>query len=266
MSERNIRLTVAYDGTDYSGWQRQKEDRSVQEELEKALARMHGHPVPVAGSGRTDAGVHARGQAAGFLTDIAAIPAHKFVQALNASLPRDIRILEAREVAKGHHVRFDARLRRYRYFILPGTAEPWRLRYATQVFYQPDIRKLQAMAAVILGEKDFTTFCAARDPSQSRFRHVFESSFRWESDCLVYEVAANAFLLRMVRSLTGSMLEFERKCETPESAALMMKTALEARDRKRAGATAAPQGLFLWNIEFYETPGSRDITALADSD
>lgn len=258
--ERNIRLTVSYDGTDFSGWQRQKNGRSVQEELEKALATMHSHEVPVAGSGRTDAGVHARGQAAGFATDIASIPAERFTQALNALLPRDVRILRAEEAPPGHHVRFDARVRRYRYFLRCGPCEAWKLRYAAQIFHRPDIRILNAMAAVILGENDFTTFCSARDPGESRCRYIFESAFFWEGECLVYQIAGNAFLLRMVRSLVGSMLDYAREARDPAHGASIMRQALLARDRKTAGATAVPQGLFLWNVEFFGEAGIRDLS------
>jgi tRNA pseudouridine38-40 synthase len=258
--ERNIRLTLSYDGTDFSGWQRQKNGRSVQEELEKALATMHGHEVPVAGSGRTDAGVHARAQAAGFTTDIASIPAERFTQALNALLPRDVRILRTEAAPPGHHVRFDARLRRYRYFLRCGNCEAWQLRYAAQIFHRPDIRILNAMAAVILGENDFTTFCSARDPSQSRCRYIFESAFFWEGESLVYQIAGNAFLLRMVRSLVGSMLDYSRTASDPAQAATKMRQALLSKNRHAAGATAVPQGLFLWSVEFFEQAGMRDLS------
>ncbi len=267
MEDRNIKLVLSYDGTDFSGWQRQKNARSVQEELETALAALHGHELGVAGAGRTDAGVHARGQVAGFKTDIAGIPAAKFTPALNSFLPSDLRILRSEEAQPDFHVRFDARLRRYRYFIICGSeSEPYRLRYAHRIFHTPDIRSLNAMAGLILGEKDFTSFSSARDPSLSRHRFVFESSFHWEGDTLLYQVAANAFLLRMVRSLVGSMLQFERETSGPQEAAERMGAVLSARDRRLAGTTAPAKGLFLWNVEYYKTPGTRDIAALADSE
>ena len=147
---RNIRLTVSYDGTDFSGWQRQKSDRSVQEELERALAKMHGHEVLTYGAGRTDSGVHAHGQVANFYTDIASIPADRFVPALNGLLPRDVRILDSRPAPFDFHSRFDAASRRYRYFTLVGQGDPWRLRYAHQLFKRPDIAVLNGMPRLVI--------------------------------------------------------------------------------------------------------------------
>jgi tRNA pseudouridine38-40 synthase len=262
-SKRNIRLVLSYDGTDFGGWQRQRNARSVQGELEDALERMHGHPVPTLGAGRTDAGVHAMGQVANFYTDIAGIEAGRFLPALNKLLPRDLRILAAEEADFDFHSRYDARLRRYRYFVLCSpTADPVRLRYAHQIRRRPDLACLNAAAAMVLGETDFTTFSSAKDVSTNRSRFVHESAFRWEGGMLVYQVAANAFLWRMVRSLVGSMLAFEGRaaaqCETLEeraaAAGRIMSEALSARDRSFAGPTAPARGLFLWNIEYYASP------------
>ncbi len=259
--QRNIRLILSYDGTDFSGWQRQANARSVQDEVESALAEIHGHPVPVIGAGRTDSGVHAMGQAANFYTDIERMGAERFAPALNRLLPRDIRILSASEADYDFHARYDARLRRYRYFVLCGCRpDPIRLRYAHHLRSRPDLVSLNAMAAEILGERDFTTFSSARDVSVNRFRYVYESSFRWEGDFLVYEIAANAFLWRMVRSLVGSMLHYAAeigsscRSDSPREAAQIMARALASRDRSAAGPTAPARGLFLWNVEYYAAP------------
>jgi len=258
--KRNIRLELSYDGTDFCGWQRQKNARSVQEELERALAAMHGHPVPTVGAGRTDSGVHAMGQVANFFTDISSIPARKFTLALNKLLPRDLRVMASAEADPDFHARYDARLRRYRYFTLcgAGAADPMRLRYAQRVHRRPNLAALNAMASLLLGEVDFTTFSSARDPSANRSRYVHESAFRWEGDALVYQIAANAFLLRMVRSLVGSMLWMEAEtadgAASPDEARALMAGALASRDRSRAGPTAPAQGLFLWNVEYYASP------------
>jgi tRNA pseudouridine38-40 synthase len=268
-SKRNIKLVLSYDGTDFVGWQRQDGARSVQGELEDALARMHGHPVPVMGAGRTDSGVHAMGQAANFYTDIASIEAGRFLPALNKLLPRDLRILSAEEADFDFHARYDARLRRYRYFMLCSrAADPVRLRYAHQLYRKPDLASLNAAASLILGETDFTAFSSARDLSKNRSRFVHESAFRWEGGLLVYQVAANAFLWRMVRSLVGSMLHYEVEAAAdfggavarPELAARrercaeLMAAALRSKDRELAGPTAPARGLFLWNVEYYASP------------
>jgi tRNA pseudouridine38-40 synthase len=252
-NKRNIRLVLSYDGTDFGGWQRQKNARSAQGELESALRRMHGHPVPSLGAGRTDSGVHALGQVANFYTDIAGISPERFLPALNKLLPRDLRVLSAAEADFDFHSRYDARLRRYRYFALCAPSpDPMRLRYAHHLRRRPSLESLNAAAALILGETDFTAFSSAKDESANRSRFVFESAFRWEGDALVYEIAANAFLWRMVRSLVGSMLHYE--AQAADEAAGLMERALLSGDRGLAGPTAPSRGLFLWNVEYYASP------------
>jgi tRNA pseudouridine38-40 synthase len=248
MSERTIRLDLSYDGTDFSGWQRQKNDRSVQEEIEKALALMHRHGVEVVGAGRTDSGVHAERQTAHFHTDIRSIPADRFRLALNKLLPPDIRVLESREVESGFHARYDARLRRYRYFVETAReCQPWLSRYAWHIHRRLDIPRLNSMASALIGELDFTAFSCAQDPSENRSRFVYGASWRYEGSLAVFEISANAFLWRMVRSLVGSMVEYEREGKDGG----WMREVLASRDRSLAGATAPARGLFLWNVEYY---------------
>ncbi len=251
MSKKAVQLVLAYDGTDFGGWQRQKNARSVQEELEKALQRIHGHPVRLTGAGRTDAGVHALGQVAGFSTDILTMPVERFKPALNSLLPRDIRVMSSSSAPDDFHARFDASLRRYRYFMLwESRQDPFYSRYTWCIPSRPSLLRLNAMAAVILGEHDFSAFASAGDSSVSRSRFIQESCFWYEGQRLVYQVAANAFLWRMVRSLVGTMIFFESKTESLAEASALMRGILEAGDRKKAGPTAPPQGLFLWNVEY----------------
>ncbi|HUX38210.1 MAG TPA: tRNA pseudouridine(38-40) synthase TruA [Rectinemataceae bacterium] len=248
---RNIRLVVAYDGSSYGGWQRQKNAASIQGELETAIGKMHGRALPVFAAGRTDAGVHARGQVANFYTDIRSIPAGRFVPALNKLLPRDIRVMAASEVDFDFHSRFDARLRRYRFFTAVGrTLDPFALRFAHQIARAPELGALNAAASLLIGENDFSTLSSARDPSPSKRRRVLEASFRWERELLVFEIAANAFLLRMVRSIVGSLLHWESEGRVVEAT----RSALAAGDRKLAGPTAPARGLFFWNAEYYPEP------------
>jgi len=250
---RPIQLKLAYDGTDFSGWQRQKDARSVQEELEKALAIMHGHAVDVTGAGRTDAGVHALGQVAGFYTDIASIPADRFVLALNALLPKDLRVMSSCEANADFHARFDASMRTYRYFVTCAhTPSPIALRYSWFWPHRPDISMLNAMASSFLGEHDFSAFASIKDGSVSRFRYVEASSFWFESDLLVYQISANAFLWKMVRSLVGTMMRVSSEAKTEKEAGSTMLEILNSQKRALAGPTAPPQGLFLWNVEYGE--------------
>lgn len=249
MSRRTIRLTLAYDGTEFSGWQRQLGRRSVQEELERALSIMHGRELGVQGAGRTDSGVHAAGQVAHFHSDIAGIPADRYAPALNKHLPRDVRILESAEAHPDFHARYDARLRRYKYYLYASSRSwPHRDRYAWRLPAAPDLRRLNRLASCLRGELDCTAFAAAKDPSEHRYRYLHHAAFYAEGDYLVFDVAANAFLWRMVRSLVGTLIELERS--GAEDGA--MRAILESGDRSLAGATAPARGLFLWNVEYYE--------------
>lgn len=249
---RNIALTVSYDGTDFLGWQRQSEaalgkGRTVQEEIEKALAKMHGHAVPLIGSGRTDSGVHAVGQVANFPTDIARIPAERFVPALNSMLPRDVRVMDSREVPETFHARFDARSRTYRYFIHCGSRiAAHETPYVWRLGRWPDVSRLSRMASYLAGEVDCSTFTAAGDQSHTRSRYFYGASFFPEGDRLVFEIQANAFLWKMVRSITGTLIFLEERGAPPEEFARR----LHARDRREAGPTAPGTGLFLWDVRY----------------
>lgn len=249
---RNIALVVSYDGRAFSGWQRQNEnsgrgERTVQEEIERSLSKMHGHSVPVCGSGRTDAGVHAAGQVANFHTDIASIPAERFVPALNSMLPRDVRIISSREVGNDFHARFSALSRTYRFFIHCGKHPlAHELPYVWHLGRWPDVSRLNRMAAYLFGETDCTTFAAAGDQSASKMRYLYGACFYPEGEKLVFEITANAFLWRMVRSITGTLVHLDSIQAPPEE----FLGRLRARDRKSAGPTAPGDGLFLWNVRY----------------
>lgn len=249
---RNILLRISYDGTRFHGWQKQlqhgKESfRTVQGEIERALALLHKHPVELFGSGRTDAGVHACGQAAHFFTDIARMKPESFIPALNSALPKDVRIMEATNVSDNLHARFSARSRTYRYFIHCGkTAFAHQLPYCWHIRREPDINLLNKMASVLSGELDCTTFSAAGDQSKSKSRYIYTAHFFTDQEFLVFEISANAFLWRMVRSITGTLLHYEQQNGTKED----FEAVLRSRDRRNAGETAPPQGLFLWSVEY----------------
>ncbi len=250
---RNILLTVSYDGTDFCGWQRQdfsdkgKSVRTVQAEIETALEKLHKQPVKLYGSGRTDSGVHAFAQAANFFSPIDSIPVEKYVPAINAFLPSDIRINNAQEVEEGFNARFSATSRTYRYFI-DTTVSPFasEMRYVWPIHHNPDINVLNEMASYLKGEIDCATFAAAGDASQSTFRYIEDAHFYRDGTRIVFEITANAFLWKMVRSLTGSLIFFEKQGKTPQ----YFEEVLKSCDRKKAGPTAPPTGLFLYKICF----------------
>ncbi len=249
---RNVALRISYDGTDFLGWQRQTgkgpgNGRTVEGTIEDALERMHGHPVPLTGSGRTDSGVHAAGQVANFFTDIERIPVGNFVPALNSMLPRDIRILRAWAVDDGFNARFSAISRTYRYFLHCGKNPlAHEMPYVWHLGRWPNVAALDAMASSLMGEIDCSTFVAAGDQSLTRSRYFYGAHFFPQGERLVFELTANAFLWRMVRSITGTMVDLEGRGMPP----CEFRRVLESRDRRLAGPTAPGNGLFLWDVRY----------------
>ncbi len=245
--QRRIRLLIGYDGTDFCGWQVQPVDRSVQGEIEKALAAVHGHPVRLHGSGRTDTGVHATGQTAHFDTDIASIPADKFVPALNSRLPGDVRIYRSEEVSPDFHARYSALRRAYRYVVRSyASMTPMDQRFCLSLPQLPGLAQLNGYAAYLVGVHDFTTFTTAKDASESRVREIYQASWNMNGAALEFTICGNAFLWRMVRSLVGTMLDAAREGFPPE----YMRDILASADRGRAGTTAPAMGLRLERVEY----------------
>ncbi|MDR1929298.1 MAG: tRNA pseudouridine(38-40) synthase TruA [Treponema sp.] len=245
--ERNIRLIIAYDGTAYRGWQRQAGLPTVQALIEESLLKLHKRPVTLTGSGRTDSGVHAAGQAANFYTTLASMEAGRFVPALNSLLPRDLRILSASEVPRSFHARFDARSRTYRYFFIGGRqALPHERRYALQLRRPPDLRRLNDYCRFFRGEFDCTIFASPADKSKSRRRYIYGASFFVEGEKIVFEIRANAFLWKMVRSAAGTLLFYGEKKTAPED----FYRIISSGKRELAGPTLPPEGLFLWGVEY----------------
>lgn len=252
---RNIKLIVAYDGTDFCGWQRQdgEKTRTVQGVIENALEKMHGKQVNLTGSGRTDSGVHAEGQAANFYTDIDTIPADRFSPALNSLLPHDVRILDACEVDSDFHARFSAKARVYRYQFLHspnGNLLPTEMRYNLPLNRYPRLDTLNAYGRLLFGETDCTIFASASDSSimagKSPNRYIYRSYFYIEKDRLIFEICANAFLRNMVRSVAGTFLHYEESGTSPQKLAEIIASS----ERSLAGPTLPPQGLFLWKVEY----------------
>lgn len=255
---RNILLTVSYDGTNFCGWQRQdksdggKPVRTVQGEIERTLEKILKEKVTLSGSGRTDSGVHASAQKANFLTDNISVPEERFAIALNSLLPDDIRITESKEVPPDFSSRFNATKRTYRYFIVPShKALATQMPYVWNINQEPDIEVLNRMASVLKGELDFKTFTASGDMSESTKRFIHDAHFFYQDlvpsgKALVFEISANAFLWKMVRSIVGSLIYFEKQGYDEK----YFKEILSSCDRSKAGPTAPPEGLFLWDVSF----------------
>ncbi len=253
---KNILLTVSYDGTDFCGWQRQdKSDkgnavRTVQGEIETVLKKMLKSDIALTGSGRTDSGVHAFGQAANFISPYDSIPAPSYVKALNGYLPKDIRIMDAEEVPMEFSSRFNATSRVYRYFMQVETP-PFAKdsRFVWYIKHRPNLQNLKEMAHVLHGEMNFKTFAAAGDVSLSFNRYIDNCDFYYDENnpsLLVFEIEANAFLWKMVRSLTGTFIDLDKKGFGKDDFARI----LNAQERSLAGPTAPPEGLFLYKIKF----------------
>jgi tRNA pseudouridine38-40 synthase len=244
---RNIRLILEYDGTRYHGWQRQKNALSLQQVIEEALARITGETARLIASGRTDAGVHARGQVANFVTE-ATVPLRAFVQGLNSLLPLDIAVLRAEEVPLDFHARYAALWKTYEYRILNRPVRsPLHQGHAWWLPSSLDLAAMQAAAQALPGEHDFVAFRAAGGRPGHAVRRVRETAWGQEPEgWLIFTITANGFLRGMVRSLVGTMVEIGQGKYPPE----YLGEALKKGDRRLAGPTAPPQGLFLMAVEY----------------
>ena len=264
----NWKITLAYDGTDFRGWQVQPDLPTIQGLLSEAIERITGESVLPQGSGRTDAGVHAMAQVASFSL-AAPIPPQNLQRALNRTLPAAIRILEAETVPPDFHARHSAKSKWYEYRIYRGElCPPWTARYVYALNWQLDLDALHAAAEVFLGEHDFTSF-AASDPDaaqreasdtngngtsddgdnegrEGNIREIYASSWSFEDALLIYRVHGNGFLHHMVRNLVGTMLDAGRG----QICAGDLPGILASRDRSVAGPTAPARGLFLLRVNY----------------
>ena len=257
---RNLRLTVAYEGTDFAGWQVQPDRTTVQGTLASAIGRLSGEKVLPQGSGRTDAGVHALAQVATFSTS-STIPTENWMRALNDILPAAIRILDVGEVPPDFHARKSAKAKIYRYRILRSAlCQPFLARYVWHYPCPLEERAMEAAAGFVLGEHDFTSF-AAVDPERvarmntdtsvtgtdlSNVRTIFQSAWIREGDEFIYTVRGNGFLHHMVRNLVGTFLLIGKGSLSPQD----LCGIIEARSRASAGPTAPASGLYLISVEY----------------
>ena len=284
---RTLKLTLAYDGTEYVGWQRQADGVSIQQLLEEALQRLEGAPVTAIAAGRTDAGVHALGQVASTRVRFTHDPA-TIVRALNAALPGDVRVLAAADVDPQFHARFQARTKIYRYLIRTGSVVgPFERRFVWHVPGTLDARAMHLAAGTVVGEHDFQAFRSVGTDVEHSVREILASTVRvvdaagtpgegasiaplWDplgavagvgpvGPLLAYEVTGTGFLRHMVRALVGTLVEIGLG-RRPVS---WMEAVLAGRDRALAGQTAPAQGLWLVAVGYGAAPGGRPVAALA---
>jgi tRNA pseudouridine38-40 synthase len=255
VTERNIRLLLAFDGTAYSGWQRQKSARTIQGEIEQRLQRLTGSMVTLHGAGRTDAGVHALGMVANFRTH-ARIPCPGLLQGLNSMLPPDIRILDAAEAPDQFHSRYSATGKTYRYTICTAPVQlPTERLYATHLPRPLDAAQIRAALARVIGNHDFSSFegTGSRDRAAEGFagrgavRTLYRAEFvalATQPDTWFFRFTGNGFLRHMVRNLVGTLLLVGSGRITPDEFTAILRN----RDRARAGATAPAHGLLLEQV------------------
>ena len=242
-----VRAVVAYDGTDYQGFQRQANGPTVQEVLELALEQVTGEPVAVLAAGRTDSGVHAEGQVIAFDTPWQH-PLDALLRALNATLPPDVAVRQIAPARPDFHPRYDARSRRYRYTVLnEPVRSPLARRTSLHVPQPLDLAAMQAAARLVVGEHDFAPF-GQPPQGEGTVRRVLRAEWSSAPPWLFFDIEANAFLYRMVRSLVGTMLQVGLGALTVDGFARV----LAVRQRAQAGPTAPPHGLSLIEVRYDE--------------
>jgi tRNA pseudouridine38-40 synthase len=239
-----LRLLIEYDGTDYVGWQFQTNGRSIQEEIEKAIKQILQVDIRITGSGRTDAGVHARGQVASFFVG-KEVEINTLAKRLSSVMQHSIVIREATKADDGFNARYDAKERRYSYSI---SQEPTSIQrnYCWQVFQKLDVGLMQKCAQHIIGEHGFRAFCKVEDDLHQHRCTITSSGWRDENMLLIYEITANRFLHGMVRTLVGTMVNVGRGHTKMDEFVKI----LESKDRTTAGMSAPAKGLCLEEI-FY---------------
>jgi tRNA pseudouridine38-40 synthase len=246
---RLIRITLSYDGTDFHGWQAQPGFSTIQGSLEAVLAGIEGAPVQVAGSGRTDAGVHALAQVAAFSISNP-IPLENLCKAMNRLLPRDIRVLHAESAPEGFHPRYAAVAKTYEYRLLRAAiCPPFERRYVYHHPYPLDEERMVESAGLLEGEHDFSAFATsdARDALQPcKVRRIFASAAARRGDLLVYKVRGSGFLKHMVRNVVGLLLEIGKGNLTREDLLARLRPGCGI----PPGPTAPARGLFLTSVEY----------------
>lgn len=243
---KRVKLVVAYDGTNYHGWQVQDNGITIEEVLNRTISELVQEDIKVIGASRTDAGVHACGNVAVFDTE-SRIPGDKFSFVLNQRLPEDIRIQESCEVDADFHPRYADTVKTYEYNILNRRFElPTKRLYAAFCYYPMDIERMNQAAAYLVGEHDFKSFCSAGAQVQTTVRTIYAVNVTKEDDMVHIRITGNGFLYNMVRIIAGTLMQVGTGLMEPEQ----VKEILEARDRSKAGPTAVAKGLTLVEIRY----------------
>lgn len=255
---KNYLLQIEYFGKNYCGWQRQIHSPSVQEELEKALSKIANQPIEVTCAGRTDTGVHATSQVVNFQSN-AERSFSSWIRGANALLPKDIKILDIREVDNDFNSRFTAINRTYNYIIYNSeTSSPIFADHCLWENRKLNIDKMNQACKYLIGEQDFTSFRSSQCQSNTPFRHIQKAEFVRQGNFIIFEVIGNAFLHHMIRNLVGSLLKVGFEMQQPEWIAEL----LEAKDRTKAAETAKAHGLYFVGVEYPQFSYKRSVMSL----
>ena len=243
---RRIKLTVAYDGTKYSGWQVQQNAITIEGVLNKALSKLTGEEIMVIGASRTDAGVHAMGNVAVFDTECT-IPGERFLYVLNQKMPEDIVIVHSEEVPLDWHPRHQNTLKTYEYRILNAKLpNPMKRFYTSFVSFDLDVELMREGAKYLVGEHDFAGFCSIKTNAKTTVRTITDLQVLQKDDEIIIRVTGNGFLYNMVRIIAGVLIRVGRKYYPPEK----VQALLEGKERTGEAVTAPPQGLCLVEIQY----------------
>lgn len=243
---KRVFLKVAYDGTEFHGWQVQPEERSVEGELNKALFELTKEDIKVIGASRTDSGVHALGNVAVFDTE-STIPGEKFKYALNTLLPADVSVMASRDVPSTFHPRHCDSIKTYEYRIYCSKfSNPLKNRYALFCPYDLSVERMNEAAKYLVGEHDFKSFCSVKTQAETTVRKLYTADVFYDGEDIIVRLSGAGFLYNMVRIITGSLIEVGIRKYEPDH----IKEVLESTDRTVAGPTVEPQGLTLINVDF----------------
>ena len=240
----NYKLTIQYDGTNYSGWQIQTNANSIQQEITRAISIILKEEVNLIGSGRTDAGVHAISQVANFRTEKEIDP-YKFQFSLNSILPEDISILSIQKVDEKFHSRFNAKKRTYIYLI-SHFKSPFFKRYSYYYPHQLNLERLNELSNLFKGKKNFASFCKKQSEVENKICDVYEISWFTQYDLIVFKISADRFLHGMVRAIVGTLLNAEKK----ENSEKYIQQVFNSENRESAGEAVPAKGLFLYKVEY----------------
>ncbi|GFR35257.1 tRNA pseudouridine(38-40) synthase TruA [Thermobrachium celere] len=243
---RNIKLIIEYDGTNYVGWQKQKNGLSISEVIEDAIFKITKQSVNLIGSGRTDAGVHARGQVANFLIETK-IPADKLKDAINSKLPSDISIISSEEVDESFHARYSSKGKWYSYTILNRVEpSPFYNKYAAHIKYKLDLDKMIKASKYLIGQHDFAAFKSEGSSVKTTVRTIYKIDINKDGDIIRLDFEGDGFLYNMVRIITGTLIDVGRgKIQTED-----VQKILNSKDRRNAGFTAPACGLCLEKVYY----------------